>query len=335
MDVTELKVYLYENPSLIEVLLDKLDCHHIKHIRDKRIQCALPDGDNTASVQVLLGDNSNLMTVVHTRKDYNNGDIIHFVQYIKGFNFRQALNWMAESLEIGHIQTIVPIKRGFLSILHEFDIHESVCITNDPIPETAFSSFIEMPHRMFSEDGISADVQKKMRICYDIEAGRVLIPIRNEYGELITFKGRTTNVNYKSLDIPKYLSYYNYNASSILYGLYENHGEIMRKHEVIVVESEKAVLQAMSIGIKNVVAISKNTISKEQVDLLLGLQCDVVLALDKDIEKQYCIKELEKFGNLCRKYLIHDEGLLEIHDSPFDKGDFAWGILYDNKIKVG
>ena len=334
MDVNELKIYLYENPSLIEILLDKLGCHHIKHIPNKRIQCALPDGDNIASVQVLLNDNTNLITIVHTRKEYKGGDIFRFVQFIKSINFRQALNWVSETLEIAYIKTIVPNKRGFLSILDEFDINESVCSINNPIPETAFSGFIEMPHRIFSEDGISPEIQTKMRICYDIEAGRILIPIRNEYGELITFKGRTTNENYKSLEIPKYLSYYNYNASSILYGLYENHGDIMSKHEVIVVESEKAVLQAMSMGVNNVVALSKNSISKDQLDLLLGLQCDIVLALDKDIEEEHCIKELEKFGSMCNKYLIQDCWYLDEHDSPFDKGLEIWNHLYDAKIKV-
>lgn len=334
MDVNELKIYLYENPSLIEVLLDKLGCHHIKHIPNKRVQCALPDGDNVASVQVLLNENTNLITIVHTRKEYKGGDIFRFIQYMKSINFRQALNWVSETLEIDHIKTIVPHKRGFLSILDEFDINESVCAYNDPISETAFSSFIEMPHRIFSHDGISLEVQKKMRICYDIEAGRILIPIRNEYGELITFKGRTINENYKSLDIPKYISYYNYNASSLLYGLYENHANIMHKHEVIIVESEKAVLQAMSIGINNVVALSKSSISKEQVDLILGLQCDIILALDNDIDEKYCIEELDKFGNMCNKYLIQGYWYLEEKDSPFDRGLDVWTNLYDAKIKV-
>ena len=334
MDVNELKIYLYENPSLIEILLDKLGCHHIKHIPDKRVQCALPDGDNIASVQVLLSDNSNLATVVHTRKEYKGGDIFRFIQFMKSINFRQALNWVSETLEIAYIKTIIPNKRGFLSILDEFDIHESVYSHNNPIPETAFSGFIEMPHRIFSEDGISSEVQMKMRICYDIGAGRILIPIRNEYGELITFKGRTTNENYKSLEIPKYLSYYNYNASSILYGLYENHGDMMSKHEVIVVESEKAVLQAMSMGINNVVALSKSSISKDQVDLLLGLQCDIVLALDKDISEEHCINELSKFGNMCNKYMIQDFWHLDEHDSPFDKGLDIWAELYEAKVKV-
>lgn len=335
MNVNELKEYLYQNPSLIELLLEKLNCHHIKTIYNKRIQCALPDGDNQASVQVLLEDSSHLVTVVHTRKDYEGGDLFSFISYLKGYSFKKTLEWVAETLEIGYIQTLKTNKRDFLSILDEFDTNQSFCVCNEPINETAFSAFIEAPHKIFSEDGISPIIQRKMRICYDIEQGRVLIPIRDNKGNLITFKGRTVNDNYKALEIPKYYAYYNYNASNILYGLYENFFEILTQNEVIIVESEKAVLQAMSMGINNVVALSKNSISKEQFNSLLELQCNVILALDKDIDKEYAIKELEPFGSLCNKYIIHDfEGLLDEHDSPFDKGLEVWQKLYDKKIKV-
>jgi len=89
------------------------------------------------------------------------------------------------------------------------------------------------------------------------------------------------------------------------------------------------------MGVNNVVALSKSSISKEQFDLLLSLQCDIVLALDKDVEKTELIKELEQFGNMCNKYIVYDEnGLLEDKDSPFDKGIEVWNNLYKSKIKV-
>ena len=88
----------------------------------------------------------------------------------------------------------------------------------------------------------------------------------------------------------------------------------------------------MSMGINNVVALSKHVISDRQLELILKLNCDVVLTLDKDMDREYCISELNKFDNLCTKYLIIDnDDLLGEKDSPFDKGLQVWNELYSQK----
>jgi len=189
-----------------------------------------------------------------------------------------------------------------------------------------------MPHKLFSEDGISLKIQVEMGISYDTNDSRILIPIRDTEGNLITLKGRTTIDTYKEDEIPKYLSYFDYNAVNILYGYYENYFNIIEKNEIVIVESEKSVLQAMSMGINNVVALSKHIISDKQLEIILKTQCDVVLALDKGIDRKYCLKELDKFDNFCTKYLIYDnENILKDKDSPFDKGLNIWEKLYNQK----
>ena len=78
MTSKQLKKHLLDNPALIIDILEGLSCHHIKHVPNKRITAGLPDGDNTTSIQVLLLDD-NLGTIVHTRSDYDGGDIFSFV----------------------------------------------------------------------------------------------------------------------------------------------------------------------------------------------------------------------------------------------------------------
>ena len=57
-----------------------------------------------------------------------------------------------------------------------------------------------------------------------------------------------------------------------------------------------------------------------------------MLALDKDMDREYCISELNKFDNLCTKYLIIDDNnLLDEKDSPFDRGLQVWNELYSQK----
>jgi DNA primase len=328
----KLKRYLYKNPSLIVSLLERLNCHHIKLIKGKRIQGALPDGDNVASVQVLLG-NEYLNTVVHTRTDYDGSDIFDFVEYILKCNFRQAINWVSGQLNIAYVDLKDYNKPKFLNILDEFAYcEESENTENEPISEKVLDTFIRAAHKDFTEDGISPVIQDKMGILFDTNDSRILIPIRDENGNLITLKGRTTIKDHKEQGIPKYISYFNYYATNILYGYYENYFNILNAGEVIIVESEKSVLQAMSMGINNVVALSKHVISDRQLELILKLNCDVVLALDKDMDREYCISELNKFDNLCTKYLIIDnDDLLDEKDSPFDRGLQVWNELYSQK----
>ena len=335
MNILDLKNSMYKNPSYIISALEGLGCHNIKLIPDKRVQCALPDGDNPTSVQVLLSDN-NLNTVVHTRDDYEGGDIISFIEYILKTNFRGAVNWLSNLLGYSFIRIEKEPEPKFLNILDDFcDFDNCTSIENIPISDSYFHEFIMMPHNMFVQDGISVEAQRKMQICYDINDSRILIPIRDLHGNLITLKGRTTIDNYKDLKIPKYMAYFEYHGSTLLYGYSENYWDIIAKNEVIVVESEKSVLQAMSIGINNVVALSTNKMSDYQLNALLDLQCDVVLALDKDIKRKTALKELNKFGNICNKYLIIDNNdLLGEKDSPFDKGKDVWLSLYDKKERV-
>lgn len=331
MDIKELKRYLYKNPSLVVSLLEKLECKRVKLYENKRVQCGLPDGDNLTSVQVLL-TNEHLNTIVHTRGDYDGGDIFSFIEYILKCNFKQSINWVSGQLNIAYVDLKEYKKPNFLNILDRFSTGFEELYTNNPIREEVLNSFINMPHKLFSEDGISLKIQVEMGISYDTNDSRILIPIRDTEGNLITLKGRTTIDTYKEDEIPKYLSYFDYNAVNILYGYYENYFNIIEKNEIVIVESEKSVLQAMSMGINNVVALSKHIISDKQLEIILKTQCDVVLALDKGIDRKYCLKELDKFDNFCTKYLIYDnENILKDKDSPFDKGLNIWEKLYNQK----
>jgi len=327
----ELKRYLYKNPSLIVSLLENLKCHHIKLYKGKRVQGALPDGDNQASVQVLLS-NDYLNAVVHTRTDYEGSDIFDLVEYLLGCNFKQAINWVSGQLNIAYVDLKEFKKPDFLNILDDFACMEENEFKNIPIREEVKDVYIKMPHKNFTDEGILPEIQNKMGILYDVNDSRILIPIRDDEGNLITLKGRTVIEDFKEQGIPKYVSYFDYNARETLYGYYENYFNIATENEIIIVESEKSVLQAMSMGINNVVALSKHVISDEQLELLLRLNCDIVLALDKDMDRDYCLKELKKFGNICTKYLIIDDNdLLDDKDSPFDKGLEVWNELYSQK----
>jgi len=334
MTKDEIKIELLNNISKIEEILSSLGCHSIK-IRNKRISCALPDGDNPSSIQVMLDES--LAVFINTRHDFpKNADIFSLVGYFNNTDFPTSLRWVSNFLGVQITKThvernfLVDLLNPFFDSGEEFEVDE-----NTIIPESILSEYVQLPHKFLSEDGIFPEVQNYFGICYDVQDSRILIPIRDMDGNLISVKGRTTISNYKELKIPKYLSYYNYRGSSTLYGYSENINDIKGKGEVIIVEAEKGVMQALSMGFGNCLALSKSKISDEQVDAIIKLQCDIVFALDKDVSYEDVYEQAKPFIGIANVYIIIDDmDLLDDKDSPFDKGDDTWFLLYNRRKRV-
>lgn len=298
---------------------------------------ALPDGDNATSVQVLL-ENETLITVVHTRADYKGGDIFSFIEYIKGCSFRNAFMLACKVANVEIDFTYKPkVKNETFDFLNKFT-RRGIRVEseeNEILDESVLDQYVETAHQIFIDDNLSVDSQYKFGIHYDIHGQRILIPIRDLKGNLVTIKGRTIRDNFRKEGIDKYIAYYPFTATKILYGYYENYWDILMANKVIIVEGEKSVIQADSYGVNNVIAISKKKISDEQLFKIISLNVDVVLALDKDVT----IEELEiiasEFKGLCRVYAIYDtKGLLQDKDSPFDRGKEVWDELYEGVITL-
>ena len=337
MTSKQLKKHLLDNPTLIIDILEGLNCHHIKHVQNKRVTAGLPDGDNESSIQVLLLDD-NLNTIVHTRHDYEGGDIFSFVSYLKKCTFRNSLMFVCRLLNIEYsIDYVKPTNNKTYSFLRKFNRNSSYkeVEENKVLDENVLNGYIKAPHQIFVDDYLTVDSQIKFGIHYDLHDHRILIPIRDLEGRLITIKGRTVHENYKQDGIMKYIAYYEYFARCLLFGYYENYWDLLISDEVILVESEKAVIQADGYGVNNILALSKNKISEEQLFKIISLNKDVVLALDKNVELDELKAIAEEFRGLCKVFAILDHGnYLGDKDSPFDKGKEVWEDLYKNKIQI-
>ena len=329
MTTDEIKKELYDNPTLIISILEDIGVHHIKQIKD-RIQGAMPDGDNETSVQILL-DNENLTSVVHTRGF--SGDIFSLIEFIKGIDFINSVKYISTFCGFGLTYKIKQQSKKFKILDILFKTHtNNILYNNLKLDENLKYQFINSPHYLLVKDGVSIDTQMKYEICYDIIDSRIITPIRDEDGSLITFKGRdNTGLDYK----PKFLSYYEYDAKLILFGLYQNKEYIKLSNEVNVFEGEKSVMQLDTIGEYNGISLSKKRISDEQVDKIISLQCNVNLAFDKDVKINEIIHEANKIRKYANVYIIYDfENILNEKDSPTDKGSDIWYKLYNNRVHI-
>ena len=141
---------------------------------------------------------------------------------------------------------------------------------------------------------------------------------------------------YEILGIPKYFGVIGYPKSMNLYGLYENYEEIQRRGKVVILEGEKSTLKLRSMGYPIGVALGGHEISREQIKILIGLNVDIIFALDKDIDKQVSIDMCKEFKGIRNAYYIDDKyDILGEKDAPVDKGLKVWQYLYKNKVKVG
>ena len=96
---------------------------------------------------------------------------------------------------------------------------------------------------------------------------RVIIPIRNEFGEYVAFGARAIEKDQQ----PKYLNSSDsliYNKSKLLFGLYTAKDAIKRDDSVILMEGYFDVISAQAHGIENAVASCGTSLTADHIKLL-------------------------------------------------------------------
>ena len=327
MDLQQIKIHLMDNPNLIEDVLEKIGCHHIKLIKNKRVQSALPyPSDNISSVQVSL--NASLSTKVRSKNDFENyeiQDIFTLVQYIKECTLPESIDLICNTCNIKHtnsnnkksVSESYNFLRQYKRSLKIDDYIEDEILLDESFTER----FVRVDCVLYLDDGVGSQSQDKFGVSYDVLDNRVVFPIRNDFGKLLSFKGRTCEIDYKINDIPKFISYYPCYNNNYLFGLWENYESILDNDELILIEAEKGVMQLDTMGINNVVATNKKKISPIQVKKLLKLGKTLIIAFDKDVTLEQIFIECKKFNGLCDVYYLFDTlDLLKKKQSPSDCG---------------
>lgn len=194
-------------------------------------------------------------------------------------------------------------------------------------------------------DGINVEQMKLANIKYSIRENKIIIPHYDFEGNLIGIRGRALNP--EDIKIGKYMpvkiggKIYSHPLEYNLYGLNLVKDNIKKLKIAIVAESEKSVLQlgTMIGSDKNFcVASCGCTFHEYQLDLLLKAGAEkVIIAYDKEGETyDEKKKDLEKIMGICKRYkhkcgmgFIYDyDGILELKQSPFDRGKEAFTALY-------
>jgi hypothetical protein len=331
----KVKEVLYNNTNLIIDILEDLGCHKITK-NNKEIRCALPDGDNPSSVKITLSEF--LGCKVYTRNkfdDYKFTDIFTLICFLRKIKFEDALQYTYSKVGLKYSPDTVITKINILNELRKYKRkikkHEEY---NHKILNKSILNKYEIKNiEEWGKEGISFPIQKKYNIRFDKQRNRILIPIYDGYGELISLKGRTCYNNHQELKIPKYIYYYELGVNDILFGL--NYHKDSIKKELILFEGEKSVMKAEEYGFFNTVATATHSINEHLIPKILNLKCDVIIAFDKNETFSDIKKEAIKLSKFTNVYVIYDKNnFLGEKDAPVDKGKEVWKKLYNSKMRI-
>lgn len=340
MIISELKEYIYKNKK-IEYILEKIGCHSIVYHPIKNYySCANYNGDNKNAINVNNNEYLNVTNWTRLNEFKDSSDIITLVQYNKNMTILDALKYLHEILDLPFefkktekpkkkIDPLYIFKKTLRSrrgIVDVDDIH----VLDDKL----LDDYVPILHIDWAREGIMPWTREKFGLAYSYKNKRVIMPMRYWLtGELLGFNQRTTVENYEEFGIKKYLITPTYPKYLNLYGLYENYESIQKAGYVVVAESEKSVLKRDSLGDGTVVALSGKTMSNEQVRILMGLNVEVIVALDKDVNINEVRMMCSKFKDARRvSYIWDSTDILKDKDAPMDANNTDYRFLLKNRI---
>ena len=162
------------------------------------------------------------------------------------------------------------------------------------IAPKAYATFYKKFRHDFSEsimEKAGLIIKTKEGEYIDRFRNRVIIPIQDEFGDVVAFGARAVEEG----QMPKYLNSADsliYNKSKLLYGLYTAKDTIKAEDSVVLMEGYFDVISAQAHGIKNAVASCGTSLTADHVKLLSRYTPSrrIYLSFDTDLAGQKATK---------------------------------------------
>jgi DNA primase len=339
MDNIQLKQYIIDNDK-IEYILEKLECHDVKsYIKEYR--AGIPGHNNKTAIVI----NKETLGIKIFQSDSHTvrGDIFSLAMTIKNISFPKSIKYLHEILGLKYKYNKNKSKDNEkvdpLEVFKKVKNRKKYFNVNDIeiYNENILDDYMPYPHILWIHEGIMPWTCEEFKIGYSPKHRRIVIPERKWDGnenEFVGIMGRTTIKEFEMLDIPKYYPLIPYPKGLNLYGLQENYKYIQEVNVVNVFESQKSVLKRHSRNDKTGVAVGCHDISDEQVRILISLDVDIIIQMDKGIDINHIRSLCDKFYTIRNIYYVYDKyGLLEDKESPADKSNKIYNYLFKYKIK--
>ena len=225
------------------------------------------------------------------------------------------------------------------------------------LDESILNYFQPIYHQSWIDDHITIDVMKKYEIAYYPYLDSATIPCRNINGELIGVRSRLFNPNAEHKYYPTRLldgTQFNFLTNNHFYGIWNTKNGIIKHKKVLIVESEKGVMQSESYYGEDNFTVGNygKAFSEIKRNMILSLGVtEVVIGLDFDYDKVgYCdednewikteeFEEFEKnimriadyFNGYCKVTALVSYSGHKLKDCATDNGKEWYEKLYKNR----
>lgn len=317
--IEEIKKQLLSDHNALISLLTEFGFCHI-NIRNNEMRFARNESGGQ-NIRIKLVNNDYLIVTDFVTGDRK--DIISYIITEKNTDFKTVLK------SIKCLLNLTDDWKTPSKIRTPFGCYDKVIYKTKPViktyDESILDQYLKVGNKLWMQDGISLETQRFYDVCFDIENNGIIFPWRNDKGEIIALKSRYNG------NPPEGIGKYYYpvggNISSSLFN-YSQCYQYLYGSDVIVVESEKACMQAYTFGYKNIVGLGSNNLSENQAKLLLQLHPDrIIIALDEGMDTNQIIKNINliKSSSFMRdiKILYWDSTIdidVPLKASPTDMG---------------
>lgn len=292
--LNEILQKLNENSDAIVELLDYYECGKIK-VNTREVRFARDDRPESGlNISIRLENNDACLVKDFARSEVNN--IISWLCKEKNADFKSVLLTVKRILNLSD-DWRPPSKHRKLFA----GVYDSIIYKTPPkiktYPEDILKQYAPIGNKLWLDDGVSLETQRKFNICFDIESNSIVIPWYNQFGEIIAIKNRINGIPEDGMS--KY--YYSLGGlvSSSLYGFSENYIHLQNT-EILIGESEKQVLQLATKGYRNAVSLGSNSLSEQQAKLLLSLNpTKLIWLLDEGLPKENTLRNAQIVQEYC------------------------------------
>jgi len=311
----EIKKELLDNPEKLKELLEYFNFYNI-HLHKSYISFGRAQDTSKKSIVIRLIKNDYLYIVDYARNI--NKDIFTYISEQRLVDFKDIIVAVRRILNIDDF-SLLNESHGIFGGFYE-KIRKRNEYTIRTYDESILDKYIPLANRRFIKDNISITTQQFFSIRYDVESQGIVIPIYNQIGELI---GAKVRCNYEIQDGEmKYYYLIPCQMSQTLYGYSQNYNYLVN-NVIYIFESEKAVMQCFSYGVRNCVALGSGSISHKQVRMLLELNPKKIIFMH---DVGYDVENILRNINIVKNYSRFSEVELGYWDY-FDR-------LYDDKVSA-
>lgn len=265
------------------------------------------------------------------------GNVFTFVKHYNRCTSKEAVDILSKYVGYDGV-TVVPKKKLAATVIckrFKPQVSHKKISSISVYPEDCMDKYEKRNDKLavWESEGVSRASLTRFQVYYDSFSDRLVYPIRNSYGKIVNIGGRTLDPLWKEKKLRKYTYFSGWGEMNVIYGLFENLNEILKKREIIIFEGCKSVLIADTWGIRNCGALLTSHLNPQQLKLLVKLGVRVVFALDKEvrIKDDHNINRLKRYINV--EYLWDKQDLLDDKDSPVDKGQEVFRELYEQRLK--